>query len=80
MRVLSKTTLKSRAQVLEYAISYFSELFGFTVVEHVPQCCVEFSGGEGTVSVQVVPCGKELEVVLTASTWDNKVLDFIESV
>ncbi|MFW9909698.1 MAG: hypothetical protein ACFFEF_14090 [Candidatus Thorarchaeota archaeon] len=77
---MSKETRKSVNQIIETAIDFFTGIYGFSISDSVPNCCIEFRNDLGYVTVQVFPKGKLNEVVLTTQEWDYQIMQFAEAI
>lgn len=76
MRVLTTETRKTTQDVLEMAKIFFQDMLGLDIDESVTNCCIEFSGEIGSVTVQVFAKGAKRGVILTSEHWEPQLLEF----
>jgi hypothetical protein len=74
---MSKKVQIPARKIVELARAYFEDHFGLSLQEHIADCCAEFTGDIGFVTVQVVELNSHNEVVLTTREWEYQIQDFL---
>lgn len=74
---MSKKVQIPAREIVEMARAYFEDQFGLSLKEHIADCCAEFTGDIGFVTVQVVELPNHSEVVLTTREWEYQIQDFL---
>ena len=80
MKVVSKRTRLTPAEIMKKAEEYFDGRFGLKKTASDTSCCAEFVGSLGFVTVQVSASGNLNEVVLTTREWEYQVQDFLKRI
>ena len=80
MRVMSKQSPRSAAEIMSLAIQYFNGTFGLEMSEHIPDCCAEFKNDLGYVTIQIYPQSGRNEIIMTSQEWEYQLMDFLKAI
>ncbi|MHA2150044.1 MAG: hypothetical protein ACXAAN_15465 [Candidatus Thorarchaeota archaeon] len=76
---MSKKTKMSVDEVLERAKRFFDGNFGLTLSNHESQCCLEFAGKLGFVTLAIEESDETTEVIVRTREWEYQVKDFLRN-